>query len=84
MTEQERTARLEGILEAWNRVLDGHDEEMRELRTTTAALRTDMDSLRTNMAADMAALRSEMAHMPGWIVGGVAVMAIFTALNAVD
>jgi hypothetical protein len=83
MTEQERTARLEGIIEAWNRVLDGHDEEMRELRRQGEALNTKMDSLQNNLRREMSDLRSEMAHMRGWIIGGVAVMAIFTALNAV-
>jgi hypothetical protein len=32
VTDAERTARLECILEAWNRVIDGHEDEIREPR----------------------------------------------------
>ena len=56
---------------------------MRELRRQSETLNTKMDSLQNHLRREMSDLRSEMAHMRGWIMGGVAVMAIFTALNAV-
>jgi hypothetical protein len=60
------------MLEVWNRVLDCHEEEMRELRRQGDALNINMDRL-----------IEQVAHMRGWIIGAVAVMGIFTAINAV-
>jgi hypothetical protein len=72
MTDAERTARLEGILEAWNRVMDRHEEEMRELRRQGDTLNAKMDRL-----------IEQVAKMRGWIIGAVVVMGFFTAINAV-
>jgi predicted nuclease with TOPRIM domain len=79
MTDQERDARLESILEKWCRVLDGHEsdkarheEEMRKLRRKGSDLNTKMDRL-----------IEEMAYTQRWIIGAVALMSILTVVNAV-
>jgi hypothetical protein len=71
MTEQERTARLEGILEAWNRVLDQHEYQMREIQRRSTEVSEKLDRL-----------GDQVAQMRGWIIGAAAIMGVCTALNA--
>lgn len=76
MTDQERTARLEGIVETWNRVLEEqrrtHDANLAEMRRRGDAITARMDRIDGRMdqlSADVGALRTRVSHMRGWLVG---------------
>jgi len=81
MTDEERVARLEGIIETWDRVLE---HQRREFQRWREDHQREMQALRGDIHRVDEHLRDlgrQVAHLRGWIIGGVAVMAIITTID---
>jgi len=81
MTDEERVARLEGIIETWNRVLE---QQRHEFQRSREDQQREMQGLRADIHRIDEHLRDlarQVAHLRGWIIGGVAVMAIIVTID---